>query len=287
MLLTLVLGVGITSFGARRWFALGRIYAQPGEFVKLGVLLLTVRLASIPLRVRPLRRPEWPRRLLTGLIAVGVPMALLAGQPNLGTAMLLFGSAVAVWVAAGVPWSIFASTAAAAAAAAPFLWAFLKDYQRARILNFLNPYRDPLGGGYSVIQSIMAIGSGGLLGKGWTHGTQNRLEYIPKHHTDFIGSVVGEEMGWVGCTVLLFVYLLLYLEGLRIAHRARDLSGTFLAVGITALLASQTIINLGMNVGIMPVTGLPLPLLSYGGSSLLINAGLLGILLNIGRQERR
>jgi rod shape determining protein RodA len=287
MLLILVLGVGITSFGARRWFALGKVYAQPGEFVKLGVLLLTVQLAAAPVRVRSLRRPAWPRRLATGVLAVGVPMALVASQPNLGTALLLFVSAVAVWIVAGIPWSVFVSTAAAAAGAAPFLWAFLKDYQRARILNFLNPYRDPLGGGYSVIQSIMAIGSGGMFGKGYANGTQNRLEYIPKHHTDFIGSVLGEEMGWVGCCALLVVYMLLYLEGFRIAHRARDTAGAYLAVGITALLAAQTVINLGMNIGIMPVTGLPLPLLSYGGSSLLINAGLLGILLNIGRQERR
>jgi rod shape determining protein RodA len=221
------------------------------------------------------------------VLLVGVPMALIASQPNLGTAMLLLLSVAAVWLVAGVPLSVFASAFAAAAVAGPFLWAFLKEYQRARLLNFLNPFRDPLGGGYTVIQSIMAIGSGGVLGRGWMHGTQNRLEYIPKHHTDFIVSVLGEEGGWIGCCAVLLLYLLLYLEGLRIAHRARDLNGMYLAVGIVSLLASQTLINFGMTVGVIPVMGLPLHFLSYGGSSLLINAGLLGILLNVGRQERR
>lgn len=288
LLLGLVLGVGQTSFGARRWFKLGTVFMQPGEFTKLGVLLMVVRLAATAARrISPLRSgPLWPRWLGTCLVAVGVPMALIASQPNLGTAMLLFVSTAAIWLVAGVSLSLFATAGAAAAVAAPFCWAFLRDYQRARLLNFLNPYRDPLGGGYTVIQSTTAIGSGGLWGRGYLHGPQNRLEYIPKHHTDFIVSVLGEEMGWAGCLVLLVIYLLLYLEGLRIAQRARDLAGTYLATGIVVLLAVQTLVNLGMNVGVVPVTGLPLPLLSYGGSSLLINAFLLGVLLNIGRQHR-
>jgi len=288
MLLGLVLGIGQTSFGARRWFKLGTVFMQPGEFTKLGVLLMVVRLAATAARrTSPLRSgPLWPSWLGTCLVAVGVPMALIASQPNLGTAMLLFVSTAAIWLVAGVSLSLFATAGAAAAIAAPFCWAFLRDYQRARLLNFLNPYRDPLGGGYTVIQSTTAIGSGGLWGRGYLHGPQNRLEYIPKHHTDFIVSVLGEEMGWAGCLVLLAVYLLLYLEGLRIAQRARDLAGTYLATGIVVLLAVQTLVNLGMNVGVVPVTGLPLPLLSYGGSSLLINAFLLGVLLNIGRQHR-
>ncbi len=288
LLLGLVLGIGQTSFGARRWFKLGTVFMQPGEFTKLGVLLLVVRLAaSAARRASPLRGAAlWPRWLGTCLLAVAVPMVLIACQPNLGTAMLLFVSTAAIWIVAGVAWSLFVSAGLAAAAVAPFAWAFLRDYQRARILNFLNPYRDPLGGGYTVIQSTTAIGSGALWGRGYLHGPQNRLEYIPKHHTDFIVSVLGEEMGWAGCAVLLAAYLLLYLEGLRIAQRARDMAGTYLATGIVVLLAVQTLVNLGMNVGVVPVTGLPLPLLSYGGSSLLINAFLLGVLLNIGRQHR-
>ena len=288
LLLGLVLGVGITSFGARRWFALGEVFIQPGEFIKLGVLLMAVRLAgSTPRWVDPLGRARWPRWLGVSLLVVGVPMALIASQPNLGTASLLLVSTLAIWFAAGIPWTVFASAGTAAAAAAPFAWAFLKDYQRSRILNFVNPYRDPLGGGYAVIQSMTAVGSGGLLGRGYMAGTQNRLEYIPKHHTDFIVSVLAEEWGWLGCLFVIMLYVLLYLEGLRIAHRARDVNGTYLAVGIVALLAAQTLINLGMNVGLTPVTGLPLPLLSYGGSSLLLSTFLLGILLNIGRQYRR
>ncbi|MEK7476205.1 MAG: rod shape-determining protein RodA [Candidatus Coatesbacteria bacterium] len=288
MLLTLVLAVGHTSFGARRWFAMRGVFMQPGEFTKVGVLLVLVRLAAGGGRdPNPLRPRFIPRWLPVSLIALALPVALILGQPNLGTALLLVLSALAVWLVAGLPWSLIAGSIAAAAGTAPVVWSFLKDYQRARILNFLNPYRDPLGGGYTVIQAVTAIGSGGLTGRGFMEGPQNRLRFIPKHHTDFIVSVLGEELGWVGCLTLVFVYLLLYLEGLRIAHRARDYVGMLLAVGIVSLLASQTIINLGMNVGVVPVTGLPLPLFSYGGSSMLMACWLLGILLNVGRQRRR
>ena len=287
-LLALVLGIGHTSAGARRWFNLGKVYLQPGEFTKLGVLLMAVRLAAgAPSTAATERRAGWGRWLLSSVVAVGIPWALIAGQPNLGTAMLLVVCAVAVWIVVGVPWTYFAGAAGSAAAIVPFGWAFFKDYQKARLLNFLNPYRDPLGGGYTVIQSTMAIGSGGLFGRGYMHGPQNRLNFIPKHHTDFIVSVVGEEFGWFGCLALLAVYAFLYMEGLRIAHRARDHAGTHLAVGIVALLAAQTLVNLGLSMGVVPITGLPRPLLSYGGASLLINAGLLGIVLNIGRQHRR
>ncbi len=288
VLLALVLGVGYTSYGARRWFATRWFFIQPGELAKLGTLLLVARVAAVQAaRTSPLRRRIWPPWLWAGLATVAAPMALIAAQPNLGTAMLLAAGSAAIWIVAGLPWALVGGTAALTAAAAPVVWTVLKDYQRARILNFLNPYRDPLGGGYTVIQSVIAIGSGGLAGRGYTHGLQNRLDFIPKHHTDFIVSVLGEELGWIGCLVLLALYLLLYLEGLRIAHRARDFAGMLLAVGIVAILATQTLVNLGMNVGTIPVTGLPLPFLSYGGSSMIVNCGLLGLLLNISRQRRR
>ncbi len=288
LLLALVLGTGHTSFGARRWFTLGSVFMQPGEFTKVSVLLMVARYsASAPQRLDYYPRTGWPKWVAGCLLIVGVPMALIAGQPNLGTASLLLISVLAIWVVMGVPWSYLAAMGSVMLGSLPFLWAFLKSYQRARILNFLNPYRDPLGGGYTVIQSTMAIGSGGLLGRGYLEGPQNRLEYIPKHHTDFIASVLGEEFGWVGCAAVMILYMFLYMEGLRIAHRARELTGTYLAVGIVALLAFQTLVNMGMSVGIVPISGLPLPFLSYGGSSLLINAWLVGILLNIGRQYRR
>ncbi len=288
VLLALVLGVGYTSYGARRWFATRWFFIQPGELAKIGTLLFVARLAAAQAgRVSPLRRRIWPPWLWAGLATVAAPMALIAAQPNLGTAMLLAAGATAIWIVAGLPWALVGGTAALTAAAAPVVWTVLKDYQRARILNFLNPYRDPLGGGYTVIQSVIAIGSGGLTGRGYMMGLQNRLDFIPKHHTDFIVSVLGEELGWVGCLGLLLLYLLLYLEGLRIAHRARDFAGMLLAVGIVAILATQTLVNLGMNIGTIPVTGLPLPFLSYGGSSMIVNCGLLGLLLNISRQRRR
>lgn len=281
-LLALVLGIGHTSFGARRWFSLGMFFVQPGELTKLAVLLMIVRrISSAPVR------EHWTRWAGMSLLMTAVPMALIMSQPNLGTAMLLFVSLLAVWVAAGVPGWVFATATSTVAGVMPFVWAFMKDYQKARILNFLNPYRDPLGGGYSVIQSTIAIGSGGIFGKGWARGLQNRLEFIPKHHTDFIASVLGEEFGWVGCFALLFVYVILYLGALKIAHRARDTAGAYLVTGITFLLAFQTAVNLGMNMGVVPVTGLPLPLFSYGGSSLIMSSVFLGVVLNVGRQHRR
>ena len=281
-LLALVLGIGHTSLGARRWFSLGMFFVQPGELTKLGVLLLVVRVIS----TAP-KRQHWVRWTVRTLIITAVPMILILFQPNLGTAMLLFVSLLAVLVVAGVPFWVFGTSASIVAGILPFVWAFMKDYQKARILNFVNPYRDPLGGGYSVIQSTIAIGSGGMLGKGWANGLQNRLEFIPKHHTDFIASVVGEEFGWVGCTVLLLLYVFLFLGALRIAHRARDAAGAHLVTGITLMLAFQTSVNLGMNMGVVPVTGLPLPLFSYGGSSLIMSSVFLGIVLNVGRQRRR
>jgi rod shape determining protein RodA len=281
-LLGLVLGVGHASFGARRWFSLGLFFMQPGEFTKLAVLLMVVRLAAgAPDRI------QWPRWLGTCLAVVGLPMALIASQPNLGTATLLLLSTMSVWVVMGASWRVFVGSGAAASGAAVAAWPFLKDYQRARILNFLNPYRDPLGGGYTVIQATTAIGSGGLTGRGFLHGPQNRLNFIPQHHTDFVASVLGEEFGFIGCGLLLLLYMFLYLEGFRIAHRARDRGGSYLAVGIISLLTAQTVINLGMNVGAVPITGLPLPFVAYGGSSLLINSLLVGVLLNVGRQNRR
>jgi rod shape determining protein RodA len=287
-LLLLVLGAGHTSYGARRWFDFRGVFVQPAEFAKIGLLLLLARqIAASPERPDPLGRLRIPRWLPRSAAVVALPMLLILAQPNLGTAVLLLSSALAVWVVAGLSWTIFAAAGGAVAAVAPVAWSILKDYQRARVLNFLNPYRDPLGGGYTVIQSVTAIGSGGLTGRGFLAGPQNRLDYVPKHHTDFIVSVLGEEFGWLGCAAVLFAYLLLYLEGLRIAHRARDFSGTLLAAGLVGLLGFQTLVNLGMNVGIVPVTGLPLPLLSYGGSSLLVSCWLLGLLLNIGTQRRR
>jgi rod shape determining protein RodA len=281
-MLGLVLGVGHASFGARRWFSLGLFFMQPGEFTKLAVLLMTVRLAAgAPDRV------SWPRWLATCLAVVGLPMALIVSQPNLGTATLLLLSTMSVWVVMGVPWKVFAGAGAVGGVAGVAVWPFLKDYQRSRLLNFINPYRDPLGGGYTVIQATTAIGSGGITGRGFLHGPQNRLNFIPQHHTDFVASVLGEEFGFIGCGLLLVLYMFLYLEGLRIAHRARDRAGSYLAVGIISLLTAQTVINLGMNAGVVPITGLPLPFVAYGGSSLLINSLLMGVLLNVGRQNRR
>jgi len=169
----------------------------------------------------------------------------------------------------------------------PFFWYMLKDYQRERLLVFVNPNVDPLGAGYTVIQSKIAIGSGMFFGKGWLSGTQNQLNFLPERHTDFIFSVIGEQWGFFGSSILIALFIILIYRGLKIAHETTDSYGKLLAIGIVSLLAFQIIVNIGMTIGLMPVVGLPLPLLSYGGSSLLTTVVSIGILLNIGMRKPR
>src|SRR6185369_10631973 len=172
-------------------------------------------------------------------------------------------------------------------ASSPLIWHFLKDYQRERLEVFINPQDDPLGAGYNIIQSTIAIGSGGISGKGYMQGTQTQLSFIPEHHTDFIFSVVGEEWGFVGCMVVLGLYYFLLQKAFEIAQKARDREGSLLALGIAGILGVQIIVNIGMTVGLLPVTGLTLPFISYGGSSLIFTYIEIGILLNISYANRR
>lgn len=169
----------------------------------------------------------------------------------------------------------------------PLVWNFLKDYQKERLMVFLNPQEDPLGAGYNIIQSTIAIGSGGVSGKGYMEGTQTQLSFIPEHHTDFIFSVIGEEWGFVGCVTVLFLYYFLLRHSFEIARKARDREGSLLALGVTTMFAVQIIINTGMTVGLLPVTGVTLPFVSYGGSSLLFSYAAVGILLNVSYATRR
>jgi rod shape determining protein RodA len=169
--------------------------------------------------------------------------------------------------------------------ASPIMWGFLKDYQKARLLSFINPNLDPLGASYQVIQSKIAIGAGGLAGKGWLAGTQSRLNFLPEQHTDFIFSVFAEQWGFIGSVILIGLYLGLLLQGLRIAQTARDFLGSMLAVGVVTIIAFQVLVNLLMTVGFMPVTGIPLPLMSYGGSNLLAMMACVGLLLGVNRRS--
>jgi rod shape determining protein RodA len=223
--------------------------------------------------------------LLLALLAL--PLLLILKQPDLGSALLLVPVSVILMYVGGIRARWLSWIFIMAAASSPLIWHFLKDYQRERLEVFINPQDDPLGAGYNIIQSTIAIGSGGISGKGYMQGTQTQLSFIPEHHTDFIFSVVGEEWGFVGCLVVLGLYFFMIQKTFQISRKARDREGSLLALGIAGMFTVQIIINVGMTVGLLPVTGLTLPFISYGGSSLMFSYAAIGILLNISYANRR
>jgi rod shape determining protein RodA len=271
-----VFAMGRTVSGARRWILLGPISVQPSELFKIVfVLMIAWWLTS--------RWAQSLGRVTVGLVLpiIAVPFVLIVKQPDLGTALLLFPVTVALLVGAGVRFRLLGGLALAGLAALPLAWLVMKDYQRERIMVYLDPFRDPLGSAYNVIQAKIAIGSGQLLGKGIAGATQSRLAFLPERHTDFIFAVFAEMWGFVGCLVLLVCYVVLLLRGFDIAAAAREPVGRLVALGATALLASQVLINVGMVTGLLPVVGVPLPLMSYGGSSMLVSLAALGLLLSV------
>jgi rod shape determining protein RodA len=274
--LLLVYTLGRTVSGARRWVLIGPLSVQPSELFKICFVLMVVWLLTSRW-AQPLGR--WTLGLLLPLVAV--PLVLIVRQPDLGTAVLLIPVLAALLVAAGMRLRLLGGFVLAGTAALPLIWLAMKDYQRERILVFLDPVRDPLGSAYNVIQAKIAIGSGQLLGKGVAGATQSRLAFLPERHTDFVFAVFAEMWGFVGCLVLLTCYALLLLRGFDIAATAREPVGRLVALGITALLATQVLVNVGMVTGLLPVVGVPLPLMSYGGSSVLVSLAALGILLSV------
>jgi len=271
-----VMVFGKSSMGARRWFALGPMTVQPSEFAKIVVIMvLAYYLYS---------RGEKVRRFSTvivSLLIVSVPAILVARQPDLGTAVTFLPVFFAMTFVAGANvWHLLA-LCAAAVSATPLLWTMLEDYQKQRILIFLDPQVDHLGSGYSVIQSKIAIGSGQLLGKGWLKGTQTQLKFLPEQYTDFIFSVIGEEWGFIGAVLLIALYVIIISRGIRIAWKASDRFGYLLAAGIVTLIAFQALVNIGMAIGFLPVTGLPLPFVTYGGSSIISMMMGIGLVLNL------
>jgi rod shape determining protein RodA len=274
--LAAVFVLGRTVSGARRWLLLGPVSVQPSEpfklcFVLMAVWLLTSRWAQ----------PVGKATLVMAAPLALVPAALILKQPDLGTALLLFPVLMALMIAAGMPLRVLGGLVLAGLAATPLAWLALKDYQRERILVFLDPFRDPLGSAYNVIQAKIAIGSGQLLGKGVAGATQSRLSFLPERHTDFIFAVFAETWGFVGCLVLLTCYALLLLRGFDIAASTREPVGRLVALGVTALVATQVLVNVGMVTGLLPVVGIPLPFMSYGGSSMVVSLMALGLLLSV------
>jgi len=274
--LAALLAVGHEVAGSKRWIDLGFFNWQPSETAKIVTMLVLARFLS----AREDRVKSWDTFLGAALIA-GVPMLLILKEPDLGTALVFAGMLFVMLFSVGVPLRRLLGVIAAGMLCSPLIWVLLKDYQRQRLMVFLNPTADTLGSGYNVIQSKIAVGSGQVLGKGWLQGTQGQLRFVPEHHTDFIFSVLAEEWGLIGGLVLLLLFAILLLQALRVARLARDMSGSLVAIGITSVLGVQVVINLSVAIGLLPVTGMTLPLISYGGSSLLTNLCLIGILLNV------
>jgi rod shape determining protein RodA len=268
--------IGRVGGGSRRWIPLGPLSIQPSEFMKLAlVVVLAHHFANRHERRLGLRAAILP------LVLTAVPAAAILAQPDLGSAAMLVIAAVTMLVLGGIQLRWLLAMAAPVLVVAPLLWRHLKTYQQRRILTFLNPEMDPLGAGYHVIQSKIAVGSGMTWGKGFLRGTQNHLNFLPEQHTDFIFSVFAEEWGFAGAMLLIALYLCLVLRGLVIAARARDRFGVLLVLGVTSVVFWQAVINVSMTTGLLPVVGIPLPFFSYGGSSLLCLLVGIGLAMNV------
>jgi rod shape determining protein RodA len=275
VLLVLVYLVGVKVNGARRWLPVGFTRIQPSEILKIAMPLMLAwyfHKYEAALKFR--------HYAIAGLLLI-VPFALIAKQPDLGTAILVGAAGFYVIFFAGLPWKVIVGVALAAAGSAPFVWTVLHDYQRKRILTLIDPTTDPLGSGYHIIQSTIAIGSGGSFGKGWLEGTQTHLEFIPERHTDFIFAVFSEERGLLGNCILVFLYLLLIARGLMITANASTLFSRVLGGSISLSFFTYAFVNMGMVSGILPVVGVPLPFMSYGGTALVTLFLALGILMSI------
>ncbi|KXX64581.1 rod shape-determining protein RodA [Marichromatium gracile] len=281
IMLVAVLVAGEIGKGAQRWLDLGFVRFQPSELLKLAVPMAVAWI----LAARPLP-PSRTRILLAAFITM-IPVVLIAKQPDLGTSLLVASAGVMVLFIAGLSWRMIGALALIAAAAAPLLWFGMHDYQRERVLTFLNPQSDPLGSGYHIIQSQIAIGSGGVSGKGWLNGTQSHLEFLPERNTDFIFAVIGEEFGFAGILALLALYLFIILRGLVIASRAQDNYGRLLAGGLIMVFFVYVFVNTGMVTGLLPVVGVPLPLISYGGTSMVTLMIGFGMIMSIETHRKR
>ena len=278
LLLVVVLLFGRTSMGATRWLHLGFFNIQPSEPMKIVIIATFASFFSRRSYAEGIGLAE----LGAPLLLLGVPALLVMKQPDLGTAIMIILVAASIMLYVGVRLSTLATVVGAAIPLVYLGWRYgLRDYQKNRVLNFLDPERDPLGSGYHIIQSKIAVGSGGIAGKGYLQGTQTQLRFLPEQHTDFAFSVFAEEWGFVGCLVLLLLYMLLIMWGLQIANRCNDRFGSILAVGVTAMLFWHIVINIGMVIGLFPVVGVPLPFFSYGGTSMVTSMMGIGILMNV------
>ena len=276
LMLIAVLIFGAIGKGAQRWLDLGLFRFQPSEIMKLAVpMMIAWYLAENTLP------PSRKVLAISGLI-IAIPVILIVQQPDLGTSLLIGMAGIFALLLAGISWRLVGGFSVLGAACAPLVWFFgMHDYQRQRVITFLNPESDPLGSGYHIIQSKIAIGSGGLYGKGWLNGTQSQLEFLPERSTDFIFAVFAEEFGLFGVLILLAIYLYIIARGLYIAAQAQDTFTRILAGSLTLTFFVYLVVNIGMVSGMLPVVGLPLPLVSYGGTSMVTLMAAFGILMSI------
>lgn len=275
-MLILVVFIGKTVGGSQRWLSLGFMNIQPSELAKLATVIV---LSSYFYHYD---RPQYSIiHLWLPFLLILIPIFLIYHQPDLGTALFLVLIFASMVYMARLKWTSFLLLLGSAIASLPFVWEFLKPYQRHRIMDFIFPGRDLLGAGYHISQSKIAIGSGQILGKGYMKGSQAHLNFLPEVHTDFAFSIWAEEWGWVGAVILLGIFFLMLYRGFLIASQSRERFGAFLAFGVTSMLLWQVVINIGMVMGLVPVVGIPLPLISYGGSSVFTTLMGVGLLLNV------
>ncbi|HET8534826.1 MAG TPA: rod shape-determining protein RodA [Sphingomicrobium sp.] len=282
LMLILVEMLGFVGKGAQRWLDIGPIRLQPSEFMKPAMVLVLARFYSLlpPADIKKWRA-IWPAALL-----LGVPAALILVQPDLGTAVMVLLIGGTVMFVAGLPWWLFAGAFLAVATAAPIAYTLMHDYQRQRVLIFLNPEADPLGAGYHITQSKIAIGSGGLFGKGYLQGSQSHLDYLPEGHTDFVFSTMVEEWGFVGGLLLILCFAMVIRWGMKVSTNAKTRFAQLTAAGLSATIFFYVSINLMMVMGLAPVVGVPLPLVSYGGSAVMTVMLCIGLLMALERQQR-
>jgi len=269
---------GIIGMGAQRWIAIGSFQLQPSEVMKIALVLALARY----FHCLPPENIGRLRYLLVPTLMIALPVLLVLKQPDLGTAMMLLATGAVLFYLGGVRLWMFAAGAVAAAAAAPLAWSFLRDYQKTRFYTFLDPERDPLGAGYHILQSKIALGSGGLFGKGFLHGTQSHLSFLPEKQTDFIFTMIAEEFGLIGGVVLLALYLAVIVYAFAIALRSRSRFGRLLGLGIATNFFLYAFINTAMVTGLIPVVGVPLPLISYGGTAMIAVLIGFGMVMNVG-----
>ncbi len=287
--LVLVLLMGRQALGATRWFSVGGFSFQPSEFSKLAIIFFLGRYFSerhprLSFDLKSSLREIWGD-LLWPLLLIGISMALIFKQPDLGTAILVMGIFLVMLYASGISSKLFGALLGFLGLMLPLAWHILKPYQKDRLLVFLNPSHDPLGAGYTITQSKIAVGSGELWGKGWLAGTQNQLNFLPERHTDFIFSVIGEEWGLLGGALLIYGYAMIIYCGFKIVRHNKDPFGQLVAIGIVSILTMQVVINVGMAMGLFPVVGITLPLVSYGRTSFMVFALLIGFLLNLSKKR--